>query len=53
MSEVVCPNDQERFKIMVELYNDKKINRQFFWDVAGKQMIEALEVFDYENYIKQ
>ena len=52
MSEVVCPNDQERFKIMVELYNDKKINRQFFWDVAGKQMIEALEVFDYENYIK-
>lgn len=52
MSKVVCPNDQERFKIMVELYDEKKINRQFFWDVAGKQMIEALEVFDYEDYIK-
>ena len=52
-ANVVCPNELERFKIMAELYTAKRINRQFFWDVCGSKMIELLEDFDYENYLKQ
>lgn len=51
-AELICPNDEERLKIMLELYNNKKLNRQLFWDVVGTQVIKCLEDFDYENYIK-
>ena len=40
--EIVCPNEEERFNICLDLCYKSK-NKQFFWDVVGDLAIKKLE----------
>lgn len=41
--EIVCPNEEERFNICLDLCYKSKGNKQFFWDVVGDLAIKKLE----------
>ena len=39
----LCPNDDERLNIFIDLCYEYKANKQFFWDCVGDLMINRLE----------
>lgn len=50
LARKLCPDDRERFNIMLDLCYGEGQNRQFFWDCAGDLMIKRLEEFDEADF---
>ena len=46
----ICPNDEERLNILLDLCYAYKNNKQFFWDCAGDLMIKRLEEMKCNSY---
>ena len=46
----VCPNDDERLNILLDLCYEYKNNKQFFWDCVGDLMIKRLEEMKCNSY---
>ena len=42
-AKLICPNDDERLNICLDLCYEYKNNRQFCWDVVGNLIIKRLE----------
>lgn len=45
----LCPNDEERMNIILDITYGYKGNRQFCWDCIGDLLIERLEEMENEN----
>lgn len=43
MAKEICPNDDERLNIILDITYEHKGNRQFCWDVAGELICRRLE----------
>ena len=39
----ICPNDEERLNIILDISYGNKGNKQFCWDCVGEDIIERLE----------
>lgn len=39
----ICPNDEERLNIVLDLTYAGRGNRQFFWDCVGEELVKRLE----------
>ena len=46
----LCPDDDERTDIFLDLCYKHGYNRQFMWDCAGKEIITRLENMTYDNF---
>ncbi len=45
----LCPNDEERMNIILDITYGYKGNRQFCWDCIGDLLIKRLEEMENEN----
>lgn len=45
----ICPNDDERLNIMLDMCYGYKNNKQFFWDCVGDLVIKRLEELEDDN----
>ena len=39
----ICPNDEERLNIIIDICYGNKGNKQFCWDCIGQNIIDRLE----------
>lgn len=46
----ICPNDEERLNIILDLCYSHKCNKQFCWDCIGDLIIKRLECLNLDNY---
>lgn len=49
MARNICPNDDERMNIILDITYGYKGNRQFCWDCIGELIIKRLEDLECEN----
>ena len=49
MARSICPNDDERMNIILDITYGYKGNRQFCWDCIGELIIKRLEDLECEN----
>ena len=47
-AEEICPNDDERMNIILDITYGYKGNRQFCWDCIGELIIKRLEEMEEE-----
>lgn len=45
----ICPNDDERLNIMLDMCYGYKNNKQFFWDCVGDLVLKRLEEMESDN----
>ena len=50
-SKEICPNDDERMNIILDITYGYKGNRQFCWDCIGELIIKRLEEMEEENKV--
>lgn len=46
MAKEICPNDDERLNIILDISYGNKGNKQFCWDCIGQNIIDRLEEID-------
>ena len=46
MAKKICPNDDERLNIILDISYGNKGNKQFCWDCIGQNIIDRLEEID-------
>lgn len=51
-AEKICPNDDERMNIMLDLCYSGSGNRMLCWDVVGDLIVKNLEEMENENNIE-
>ena len=49
MAKEICPNDDERLNIILDMCYGYKNNKQFCWDCVGDLIIKRLEELESDN----